>query len=85
MGDNSDKKKTTGHLFFHEESIYYMKFQNISIHGFKVMLCTRKRDEQTDKPEAICPQLFQSWGHQNKFLLINDTWDVNKQYALSCC
>ena len=22
MGDNSDKKKNTGHLLFHEESIY---------------------------------------------------------------
>ena len=22
IGDNSDKKKNTGHLFFHEESIY---------------------------------------------------------------
>ena len=22
MGDNLDKKKNTGHLFFHEESIY---------------------------------------------------------------
>ena len=22
MGDNSDKKKSMGHLFFHEESIY---------------------------------------------------------------
>ena len=22
MGDNSDKKKNTGHLFFHEESIF---------------------------------------------------------------
>ena len=22
MGDNSDKKKDTGHLFFHQESIY---------------------------------------------------------------
>ena len=34
-----------------------MKFQNISIHSSKVMLGTRKRDEQTnelrDKPEAI--------------------------------
>ena len=34
-----------------------MKFQNISIHGSKVMLCTSKRDErineQMDKPEAI--------------------------------
>ena len=51
-----------------------MKFQNISIHGSKVMLCTRKCDkrrnerpnEQTDKPEAICPpKYFQSWGHKN--------------------
>ena len=26
----------------------YMKFQNSSIHGFKVMLCIKKRDERTD-------------------------------------
>ena len=40
-----------------------MKFQNISMHGSKIMLCTRKHDEQaneqsnewTDKPEVICP------------------------------
>ena len=40
----------------------YTKLQNISIHGSKVMLCTRKRDKgkndqtnkRTDKPEAIC-------------------------------
>ena len=25
-----------------------MKFQNSSIHGFKVMLCIKKRDEGTD-------------------------------------
>ena len=25
-----------------------MKFQNSSIHGFKVMLCIKKRDERTD-------------------------------------
>ena len=25
-----------------------MKFQNSSIHGFKVMLCIKKRDELTD-------------------------------------
>ena len=25
-----------------------MKFQNSSIHGFKVMLCNKKRDERTD-------------------------------------
>ena len=25
-----------------------MEFQNSSIHGFKVMLCIKKRDERTD-------------------------------------
>ena len=47
-----------------------MKFQNSSIHGFKVMLCIKERDEQTDgrtegqtdgrtdDPEAICPSNF---------------------------
>ena len=50
-----------------------MKFQNISIHGSKVMLCTRDHNKQrnvtnkqTDKPEAICPPLFQNLGHKNK-------------------
>ena len=40
----------------------YMKFQNSSIHGFKVMLCIKTRDERTDgrtdNPEAICPSNF---------------------------
>ena len=39
-----------------------MKFQNSSIHGFKVMLCIKKRDERTDgrmnNLEAICPSNF---------------------------
>ena len=39
-----------------------MKFQNSSIHGFKVMLCIKKRDGRTDgrtnNPEAICPSNF---------------------------
>ena len=44
-----------------------MKFQNGSIHGFKVMLCIKKRDERTEgrtdgrtdnNPEAICPSNF---------------------------
>ena len=51
-----------------------MKFQNSSIHRFKVMLCIKKRDERTDgrtdgrkegrtdgrtnNPEAICPSNF---------------------------
>ena len=46
-----------------------MKFQDKSIHGSKVIPCTRKRDERTiertDKPKAICPQLFQSWEHKD--------------------
>ena len=33
-------------LFFHEESIY--EISNSSIHGFKVMLCIKKRDGWTD-------------------------------------
>ena len=37
-----------------------MKFQNICIHGSKVMLCKRKHDERTDKPEAICPPTLKS-------------------------
>ena len=35
-----------------------MKFLNISIHGSKVLLCKRKRDERTNKPETICPSFF---------------------------
>ena len=43
-----------------------MKFQNSSIHGFKVMLCIKKGDEwtegrtdgRTNNPEAICPSNF---------------------------
>ena len=43
MGDKSDKKKYSVTYFFMRNP--YMKFQNISVHGSKVMLCTRKRDE----------------------------------------
>ena len=47
-----------------------MKFQNSSIHGFKVTLCIKTHDERTDgrkdgrtdgrtnNPEAICPSNF---------------------------
>ena len=45
MGDNSDKKNT-GHLIFMRYP--YMKFQNISISGSKVMLCTKKHLERTN-------------------------------------
>ena len=37
MGDNLDKIKNTGSLFFHRNP--YMNFQN-RIHGSKLMLCT---------------------------------------------
>ena len=65
MGDNLDKKKKIQVTYFFMRNPY-MKFQNISIHGSKVMLCTRKRDERTneqrnertDKPEAICSATF---------------------------
>ena len=50
MGDNSDKTKKSGSLFFFFFFFFffsfffmrqpYMKFQNISIHGSKLMLCT---------------------------------------------
>ena len=46
MGDNLDKKKWVTYFFMRNP---YMKFQNISIPGSKVMLCTRKRDGQTNK------------------------------------
>ena len=40
----------------------YKKFQNSSIHGSKVILCIKKRDERTGgrtkNPEAICPSNF---------------------------
>ena len=50
-----------------------MKFQNSSIHGFKVMLCIKKCDEQTDggtnNPEAICPSNFFEVGGIKKNLI----------------
>ena len=63
-----------------------MKFQNSSIHGFKVMLCIKKRDERTNgrtdgrmdgrtnNPEAICPSNFFEVGgiKSNNLLGIQD-------------
>ena len=54
-----------------------MKFQNSSIHGFKVMLCIKKRDERTDgrkdgrtnNPEAICPSNFFEVGGIMKLII----------------
>ena len=45
MGDNSDKKIWATYFVTRNS---YMKFQNISIPGSKVMLCTRERDERTN-------------------------------------
>ena len=57
-----------------------MKFQNSSIHGFKVTLCIKKRDERTDgrtdgrtnNPEAICPSNFFEVGGIKMFRISND-------------
>ena len=46
MGDNSDKKIRVTYFFMRNP---YMKFQNISLPGSKVMLCNRKRDERTNE------------------------------------
>ena len=59
-----------------------MKFQNISIHGSKVMLCTKKHDKRTNENKErtnltnermnrqagsnMPPNFFQSWGHKNR-------------------
>ena len=49
MGDNSDKKKKKIQVTYFFMKNPYMKFQNISIPGSKVMLCTRKRDKRTNE------------------------------------
>ena len=41
MGVNSDKEKIWVTYFFMRNP--YMEFQNISIHGSKLMLCTMKQ------------------------------------------
>ena len=52
-----------------------MKFQNSSIHGSKVMLFIKKRDEWTDgrmnNPEAICPSNFFEVGGITKKYRLN--------------
>ena len=62
-GHNPAKKKIRVSYFFMRNP--YKKFQNSSMHGSKIMLCIKKRDERTDgktdgwtnNSEAIC------WGH----------------------
>ena len=65
----------------------YMKFQNSSIHGFKVMLCIKKRDERTDgrtdgrtnNPEAICPSNFFEVGGIKKKERKNKTKNISNK------
>ena len=57
-------RKRIGHRFFHKES---MKFQNISKMVLNVCYAQESvTNEKTDKLEAICPPLFQSWGQKNQ-------------------
>ena len=71
-----------------------MKFQNSSIHGFKVMLCMKKRDERTDRrtdgrtdgrmnnPEAICPSnFFEVGGIMMSTAVVISTSKVNTLHA----
>ena len=65
MGDNSEKKKNTGLLFFMRNP--YMKFQDCSLNGLKVTLCTKKCDPRThacNSKSNMTHQLFQSWGNK---------------------
>ena len=59
-GHNPVKKKICVSYFFMRNQ--YKKFQNSSIHGSKVMVCIKKRDERmdvrTNNPAAICPSNF---------------------------
>ena len=65
----------------------YMKFQNSSIHGFKVMLCIKKRDERkdgrTNNPEAICPSnFFEVGGIIRGFVIIEYNTEVFKFFFI---
>ena len=65
-----------------------MKFQNIRIHGSKVMLCTRKRDKRMNKQtvtqEAICLPTFFKVGDIKivNFFVMASLFD-SLQYSLS--
>ena len=65
----------------------YKKFQNSSIHGSKVMLCIKKREERTDRrkdgrmnnPEAICPpNFFEVGGIIKSKLLVKGYWNFTE-------
>ena len=66
-----------------------MKFQNSSIHGFKVMLCIKKRDERTDgrtdeQPRSNMPlQLLRSWGHNNNWNVLKVNGKLERKCSVS--
>ena len=64
-GHNPVNKKICVSDFFIRNP--YKKFQNSSMHGSKVMLCIKKRDERTDeRPRSNMPlQLLRSLWHKN--------------------
>ena len=41
-----------------------MKFENPSFNIFFNGRTNKQTEGRTDKPKAICSQLFQSWGHK---------------------
>ena len=47
-----------------------MKFQNISIHGPKVTLCTRKRDKQTNEQTSQNHKKLCTIKHQTVILAL---------------
>ena len=85
MGDtcNLDKEKYGSPIF--SWGIQY-GIQNISIHGSKVILCKRKRDEWTKErtnertnQKQYAPNFFQSWGHKN---ILSASFTYNQQVKI---
>ena len=77
--------------YFYEPVTYffmrnpYMKFQNISILGSKVMLCTGKHDERTigQARSNMPPIFFQSWGHNKVRCMQNNNFCMYIQALLA--
>ena len=59
MGDNSEKKRNTGLLFFMRNP--YMKFQDSSFNGLKVTVGTKKCDARTHQKQYV-PSMFSKLG-----------------------
>ena len=53
-----------------------MKFQNISIHGSKVMLCTRKREKERTSQKQYVSYFFKVWSimscNVRKYILVKN-------------